>query len=135
MSKLPRHLIAEVLARQSLKPVSSRKLAREIAAYLISQHRTADLESLLRDILQYRADNGIVEVRAISAHPLNDRLRQDIRVQIQSLYPAARRIIIDEEYDEMILGSVRLELANQQFDASIRTKLNRFKQLAALGKG
>jgi F0F1-type ATP synthase delta subunit len=134
MNKIPRSRIAEVIAKRSLKPVPARKLAREIAAYLLVEHRSADLESLLRDILQYRADQGIVEVRATSAHSLNARLRSDIKAQIRELYPSAKQVIIDEELDETVLGSIRLELANQQFDASLRTKLNRFKQLTAAGK-
>jgi F0F1-type ATP synthase delta subunit len=126
--------MAEVIARRSLEHVPARTLAREIAAYLLAERRSNEVESLLRDIMQYRADHGIVEVRAVSAHRLNDSLRGEIKADIRGLYPAAKQIIIDEELDETVLGSIRLELANQQFDASLRSKLNRFKQLTVAGK-
>jgi F0F1-type ATP synthase delta subunit len=135
MSKVSRHRLANMIAARSLEPKSARQLAKEIAAYLLVERRTGELESLLRDILQYRADHGIVEVRSVSAHPLTEQLRRDIKLQIRELYPAAKQIIIDEELDETVIGSIRLELANQQFDASVRTKLNHFKQLAVAGKG
>jgi F-type H+-transporting ATPase subunit delta len=134
MSKVPRHEIADVIAKQSLQNVPSEQLAREIAAYLISQHRISELDSLVRDILQYRADHGIVEVTATSSHALNDEIRKNIRADIQELYPSAEQIIINEELDESIMGGIRLSLANQQFDASIRSKLNHFKQLTVAGK-
>ena len=134
MSKVPRHVIAEVIASRSLENVSAEVLAKETAAYLISQHRTAELDSLVRDILQYRADHGIVEVTALSSHELNDSIRKNIRADIQELYPSAKQIIINEDLDENVMGGIRLSLANQQFDASIRSKLNHFKQLTVAGK-
>lgn len=134
MSKVPRHEIADVIARRSLKNVPAKQLAKEIAAYLISQHRTAELDSLVRDILQYRADHGIVEVTAVSSHALNDTIRKSIQADIRELYPSAKKIIINEELDENVMGGIRLSLANQQFDASIRSKLNHFKQLTVAGK-
>ena len=134
MSKPPRHRIAEVVARRSLESVSARHLSQEIAAYLLDVGRSAELESLLRDILQYRADHGIVEAVATSAHPLNDAVSKDIKAQIGELYPGAKRIIIDEQLDESVVAGIRIELANQQFDASVRTKLDHFKQLTTAGK-
>lgn len=134
MSKTPRHDIADVIARRSMQQVSARQLAKEVAAYLISQHRTAELDSLVRDILQYRADHGVVEVTATSSHPLIDVIRRGIKADILELYPAAKHVIINEELDASVVGGIRLSLANQQFDASIRTKLNHFKQLTLAGK-
>jgi F0F1-type ATP synthase delta subunit len=134
MSKLPRHLIAEVIAQRSLENIPSQRLAREIAAYMMSQRRTTDIESLLRDIMQYRADHGIVEVFTTSASQLNAVIRKNIEAQVRELYPSAKQIIISEQIDDNVVGGIRVELANQQFDASIRTKLNHFKQLTAAGK-
>ena len=134
MSKLPRHQLAAVLAEKSLGRLSEKKLSEEIAAYLLSEGRTGELDSLLRDIMQYRADRGIVEVVAVSARPLSVKVRRDIEGQVRELYPAAKTIIISEELDPEVIGGVKIELANQQLDLSIRSKLNRFKQLTAVGE-
>lgn len=128
MSKVSRSQVAAIIAENSLKAVPASQLAREIAAYLLAERRTSQLESLLRDILQYRADHGIVEVQATYAHALDDEIRRNIRSQVQELYPAAKQIIISEHVDASAIGGIRLELANQQFDASVRSKLNHFKQ-------
>lgn len=132
--KTPRHQIAAALARRSLGSVNEPKFAQEIAAYLLTERRSSELDSLLRDVMQYRADNGVVEVSALSAHPLTASVRTDIEKQIRILYPAAKTVVIVAEHDASMVGGVRLELANQQLDLSVRAKLNRFKQLTAQGK-
>ena len=133
MAKLPRHQIAKVLAEQSLGRIDSKTFSEQIASYLLAERRTADLEPLMRDIMQYRADHGIVEVVAVSAHPLTDGVRRDIERQIKSQVADAKQIIIAEEIDPTIVGGIRLELPNQQLDLSIRATLNRFKQLTTAG--
>ncbi len=129
--KIPRHQVAAALAKRSLGNVNAPKFATEIAAYLLAERRTSELDSLLRDIMQYRADNGIVEVIAASAHPLTHQVNSNIEMQVRELYPSAKQIIITPEHDETAVGGVRLELANQQLDLTVRNKLNLFKQLTA----
>lgn len=129
MTKVPRHQIAAVLAERSLGRVDAKSLSDQIAAYLLQERRTAELEPLLRDIMQYRADHGIVEVIAVSAHPLSAAVRSDIERRVKSVFPDATQVIISEELQPDIVGGVRLELPNQQFDLSIRAQLSRFKQL------
>lgn len=83
--------------------------------------------------MQYRADRGIVEITAVDARPLNDSVKSDIENLIKGLFPNSKQIIISEKIDTNVIGGVRLELANQQLDLSIRSKLNRFKQLTIAG--
>lgn len=131
MSKVGRTILTKTLASRLDEP----KIATEIAAYLIAERRTAELDSLVRDLAQYRADvDGIVEVEAVSAHPLDASAKADIKAKLKSVYPAAKQIIITEQHDATVLGGVRLELANQQLDVSARAKLNRFKQLTSAGE-
>jgi F0F1-type ATP synthase delta subunit len=133
MAKIPRHQIAQVLAERSLGRVNTKAFSDQIAAYLLHERRTADVEPLLRDIMQYRADHGIVEVIAVSAHSLSASVREDIERQVRTIFPDAKQIIISEELQPEVVGGVRLELPNQQFDLSVRAKLSRFKQLTTRG--
>ncbi|HEY1064181.1 MAG TPA: F0F1 ATP synthase subunit delta [Candidatus Saccharimonadales bacterium] len=133
MAKLPRHEIAKVLAERSLGRVSAKSFSEQIAAYLLAEGRTAELEPLLRDIMQYRAEHGIVEVMAVSAHPLSADVHKDIERHVKSIFPDAKQIIVSEELQPDVVGGVRLELPNQQLDLSVRAKLNRFKQLTTAG--
>lgn len=127
--KTPRHIVASTLAQKSLGSANNDTFAKEVAAYLIAERRVSELASILRDIMQYRADHGIVEVLASSAHPLTAEIRQDIEAQTRQIYPSARQVVITHQADQTVVGGVRLEYANQQLDLSIRNKLNRFKQL------
>ena len=134
MAKLPRHDIARVLAQRSLGRVNTKQFSDHIAAYLLSERRTAELEPLLRDIMQYRADHGIVEVIAVSAHPISADVRRDVEKRVKAVFPAAKHIIVSEELQPDLVGVIRLELPILQFDLSVRAKLSRFKQLTTSGK-
>lgn len=132
--KASRIRIASTLATRTLKSGASKKLGREVAAYLLAEGRVGELDSLLRDIQADWAKAGYVEVLAASAYPLPSSTLADITSQIKKLYPAAKQITVTEVRDPEIIGGVRLSLANQQLDLSVEAKLNRFKQLTAVGK-
>lgn len=132
--KVPRYQLAAVLAERSLGSLNESAFAEEIAAYLLDQNRTGELDSLLRDIWQYRADRGIVEVIAHTTYPLTTGVRGEIEAEVKRVYPAAKKIIVTESIDANVVGGVRLEFANEQLDLSVRAKLNRFKQLTLAGK-
>jgi F-type H+-transporting ATPase subunit delta len=131
MAKQPRTRIAEVIAERTLAGGDDTTLVQEVAAYLLDQDRTDELESILRDVMQYRADHGIVEVIAHTAHPLAPETKQAVERETRRIYPAAKQIIVSEQVDPTLVGGVRLEFANQQLDLSVRSKLNLFKQLTA----
>jgi F0F1-type ATP synthase delta subunit len=133
--KQPRTRIARLLADRTLKSgADTKRLSREIAAYLLQERRTSDLSSLLRDIEYLWAERGYVEVQAYSAHPLTPEVRKDITAQAKQLYPEAAKIVVTENHDEDIIGGVKLVVANQQLDLSVQAKLNQFKQLTLAGK-
>lgn len=133
--KTPRHTIAALLGKRSLTVgLNTKQFSRSIAAYLLENGRTGELDSLLRDVMEYRAEHGVVEVVAVSARGLSPQVQTDIRAQVKRLHPDAKDIIISEVHDPSIIGGVRLELPNQQLDLSVRGKLNRFKQLTAVGE-
>jgi F0F1-type ATP synthase delta subunit len=132
--KAPRSKIAATIADKTLKDGASKEYAREIAAYLMSEGRTGELDSLLRDVLGDWAEKGYVEVLARTAHVLTDAEKAEIQTQIAALYPDADKIAVTEVHDPEVIGGVRLSLANQQLDLSVEAKLNKFKQLTAAGK-
>lgn len=131
---IPRHIVAASLAERSLGKVDSAEFAQEIAAYLLSERRTNELESLVRDIMLYRAQHGIVEVIARSAHSLTTATAKAIEARVLAARQDAQKIIISPVHDDSVVGGVKLEFANQQLDLSVQGKLNRFKQLTAVGK-
>lgn len=128
--KVPRNELVPVLAKLSTK-LPAKKFSAEVANYLLDEHRTGELDSLARDLVNYRAASGLVEVTAVSARQLNTAALKEVRQKVKQVYPAARRIIINQRLDESQIGGVRLEMPGRQLDLSLRAKLNQFKQLTA----
>lgn len=128
--KTPRTTVARVITDKLAKQ-PTKQLSREVAAYLLENGRVGELDSLLRDVQQQRANAGTVEATAVSAYPLTDKVRSDIKAQVKAVAPGAKSIIISEQLDPDMVGGVKIELVNQQLDLSIRSKLNKFKQLTA----
>lgn len=134
MNKQRRTRIAQVIANHTLKNGISKKFTTEIAAYMLSERRVSELDSVLRDVQADWAEAGHVEVIASSAHSLTSGVKADITRQVKQLYPQSKQIIVTEAHDPEIIGGVRLNLANRQLDLSVEAKLNRFKQLTAVGE-
>jgi F0F1-type ATP synthase delta subunit len=133
--KQSRTKLASLVAGQTLKSGISKRLSREVAAYLLSERRVNELDSVLRDVQADWAEAGYVEVQATSAHQLTAAVKADISRQFaKRLYPNAKRIIVTEIHDPTVIGSVRLSLADRLLDLSLQAKLNKFKQLTATGK-
>lgn len=131
MSKIPRQDVAQVLADRSLKHGTSKKLAREVAAWLLDNRRTGELDPLLRDIQADWAETGYVEALAYSAHDLAPKILADIKSRVSKIYPKAKKIIITTVYDPSVVGGVRIETADQQLDLTVQARLNKFKQLTS----
>lgn len=132
--KASRARLAQLVADQTLQNGPSKRFSREIAAYLLSEGRVNELDSLLRDIQADWAEDGHVEVIARSAYPLTATTKADIRREVKKVHPGARQIVINEIVDPEVVGGVRLNLPNRQLDLSIRSKLNSFKQSVTSGK-
>lgn len=128
-SKIRRSRIASAIADKVLAQGTSPELGREIAAFLLSERRTSELESILRDVQVDWAVAGFVEVVATSAFPLDDTTKTDIMSLVRPLYPEAEQIIITEAHDESLIGGVQISVAGQELDLSIEAKLDKFKQL------
>jgi F0F1-type ATP synthase delta subunit len=132
--KTPRHTVADFVASRTLAAnpkVSS--LSRSVAAYLLETGRTGELESLLRDVIQIRAEHAVVEVVAVSAFPLSSAVEADITREVRGRYPSAKKIIITPQLDPEVVAGVRLEFPGEQLDLSVRAQLNHFKQLTSEG--
>lgn len=131
--KTPRSQISPVLAKLMLEDrTNTQALSREIAAYLLSENRTGELDSLMRDVVAHRADEGLVEVTAVSAHELSIEVKHDIEKLVREHFKDVNEIIINQRIDPDAVGGVRLELVGQQLDLTIRNKLNRFKELTTV---
>ncbi len=131
MQTITRKQLAEVIGEKTLHIQNTDDLVARVAAYLSTEHLNIDLNSLVRDVMQYRQDRGIVEAVAVSAHPLNSTALNDIRELLKEHFPDAKTILVDQRIDESIVGGVRIELPQENLDLSVKSKLNLFKRLVA----
>ena len=133
--KVARGQIASALTAQlASSNTDSKSLASSVAAYLLEQRRTGELDSLMRDVMEARSNQGIVEVTAVSAHPLDERATADVKAEVKTLFPDAHEVIVSPRLEPALIGGIRLEFANAQLDLSLKAKLNRMRQLITYGK-
>ncbi len=123
--------LAEVIAERTLDISDSAKLAKAIAGYLIEEGRIDELDSLMRDVLDYRAKQGHVEATVVSAHPISDEVKKDVLAAIKGEYPDAGSFVMNQRIDPLVVGGLRIELANEELDLTIQAKLNTLKRLTA----
>lgn len=132
--KTPRLDIAGIIARRTLQRGIDRAETASIAAYLLEEGRTGELDSLLRDVQAAWANEGVVEVIASSAHELSSQVKQDIEAEARSIYKDAKRIIITAKLDPLVVGGVQLAFVDYHLDMSVAGELKKFKALATNGK-
>lgn len=122
MAKTTRLQLARAIS--TLMTKNEPNLASKLAAYLVTEGRIKELESLMRDVARLRHDqNGLLEITVISAHPLTSSIRDEIK----QLLPAKSQLI-HEELLPGVIGGVRLETVDTNIDLTITTRLNRLKQ-------
>lgn len=129
-----RQNMVSVLGKKTMQISDPKQLANEIASFLIDERLGDSCESIMRDVMQYRADHGLVEATAVSAYPLNAQVLSDVESIIYEQYPNASSVIINQKVDTTLIGGVRIDLPNQQLDLSTRAQLNKFKRLTGFGK-
>lgn len=129
--RVPRHILAEVIAKRTLHITDAALLAREIAAYLLTERRTAELESVLRDVMQHRLKHGVLEAEIVTAHELQDQVKTEVKQLLHRSYPTARAIHLANRQDPAVVGGLRIDMANEQLDMTVRAKLATFKRLTS----
>ncbi|MDQ3093959.1 MAG: F0F1 ATP synthase subunit delta [bacterium] len=128
MQDVPRSELAKVIAEKTLN-VPKEQIVSSLAKFLTEQHQNINLDDLLRDVMHYRLDYGIVEATAVSAHELSEADMLDIKKILKTEYPDAKQVIINQKIDISLVGGLKLELPRETLDLSVRAKLNKFKQL------
>lgn len=96
---------------------------------IIKQGRSEAIGAIATDFLrQYREKKGIKTAEVISASPLDKKQTESIVEKAKALLPEGTKIEVKNKVDPSIIGGFVLRLDDQQFDASIKTKLNNIKK-------
>ena len=127
MSK--RSNLAEYIVASVEDNMNSKKLAKNVAEYLLDTRKASELESVLRDVVNLRAAKGFVEVDAYSTHKLSDSAIKDIKTTVKNHYDNTKTVVVNNLIDEDLVGGVKLYIGSDRLDLSIKNKLNKFREL------
>lgn len=122
MKKLTNKQIATFIDERLESGVSMAELSNQLAAYLISERRARDLDSILRALGNLREKRGQVEITATTARSLPDSIKNDV-VQLFK----AKDAVFHENIDAKLIGGARFETQNRRLDLSLAHKLNQLK--------
>jgi F-type H+-transporting ATPase subunit delta len=102
------------------------EVMRELAAYLVTERRTRELDLIVRDIEEMLADSGVIVADVASARPLSEAMKAEVTAML-----GATSVQLRESVDEALLGGIRIDTPGKRFDGTIRHKLTalRAKQL------
>ena len=123
--------LARYIAEQ--RSVDSKRLAKEVAAYLLTTKQIGQLESLLRDVKAVREADGILEAEVVSAHPLDAASLKQVEAVLKAHKKSVKKVHITATEDPSVVGGLNIRLAHEQLNMTIRAKLDTFKRLTTKG--
>lgn len=126
-----RNDLAHYIAEQH--ELGGKKLAQEVAAYLLTTKQVGQLESLLRDVMAVREERGIIEAEVISAHPINTTALDQVKAVLKAHKQGAKKIHVETTEDPDVIGGLTIRLAHEQLNMTVRAKLDTFKRLTTKG--
>lgn len=121
--------LAEYIVNNLADNVSSKKLAKNVAEYLLENKKVSDLESVMRDVVNLRTTKGFVEVDAYSAYKLSDKALSEIRSIVKKHFANVKQVVVNNLIDKDLVGGVKLYIGSDRLDLSIKNKLNKFREL------
>lgn len=122
MAKATNKQLADVVYQQ-LQKYPADSVAKNVAQFLVSEKRTADLPKIMREVASLRLQKeGIEEVQMTSAFPLDKALQKQILNEIN-----ISKCIVNETIDKDVIGGVRIESNDTVFDLSVRSRLQKLK--------
>lgn len=120
--RISRRKITVYIADKFAKGGDKTKLINELAAFLIDNKRTNELDLILRDIEYQLLRRGIVLARVTSAFELAAETRAEITKMIKD-NTHATIIELQQFIEPTLLGGVRLDLPGMQLDNTISRRL------------
>lgn len=124
MAKLSRRKLAINAAARIASGETNKSVLRDIAAYLIDSRRTSEATLVVRDIEAMLMDTGTAIGTVTSARPLSKTSLTNVEAYVKTHDPRIKRVVLQEQIDEGLIGGIKLELPGSQLDASVKAKLD-----------
>lgn len=102
--------------------------------YVVNFLKVLCQEGLLRDLhttqrayrTRYNADNGIVEVRAVSAIALSEHNQRRLCEKLAAM--TGKKIALTTRVDPTVLGGLRLDLDDMRLDGTVQHRLEALRK-------
>lgn len=121
MAGLSRRKLATFAAAKLL--AGDKTVVKEIAAYLIDEGRTGEVDLIVRDIETELGRHGVVVAEVISAHELADATLGVIKDYVAS-ETGAKDIRLRTDIDEDLIGGFKLKLPDGELDETVAKRLS-----------
>jgi F-type H+-transporting ATPase subunit delta len=122
VAKPTKRQIAEAVFALSGK-ASQAKLAKVLAAYLVAERRSGELDAIMRELKTIRErTNGTQEVTITTAFPATDKVKKQLKGLLSN-----DKVIMNEVIDKNVIGGVRMEANDYYLDLTVRNRLNKLK--------
>jgi F0F1-type ATP synthase delta subunit len=125
MARATRQEISQAVLAMLQSGESTDAVASSLAGYLVSERRTRELDTLMRDIegIRYASDD-VLEATVVSARELNSSINQTIKDLLQ-----AKQVHLHHRLSPSVVGGVRVHALDRQLDLTIEAKLKRLKNI------
>ncbi len=129
MSKLSRRSLARYAAEQLLDGKSAKSVASQLAAAMVENGQSDNVDYLLSDVAAELEKQGALSVSKVtSATPLTNQLRRDLSAKLKKA-TAVKAVVLDEQVDKSLIGGLRVETSDRVWDTSLRRKLQQLKEV------
>ncbi len=120
---ISRRQLADYVIDRLLTQRARDQLSKNVAAALIATKNKKETELLMDDIARELENRGLIaHVKVTTATPLTDKLRRQLKAQLQKA-ASVKNVILEEEIDKAIIGGIRIETANHTWDKTIARRL------------
>ncbi len=121
------------LSRQKLATYAADQLLagndivlQQLAAYLLEQQRTHEVDLLVRDIESQLARRGELVARAATAHPIDVR---ELKATLTSL-TGAKNVHVELALDPSLIAGIKIDLPDSSMDTTVKRKLTALRSKA-----
>ncbi|MDB5162163.1 MAG: atpH [Candidatus Saccharibacteria bacterium] len=123
--KLSRRSLALYVADQILTD-NARTVVKQLAAYLVENRRTKELELIVRDVDYFLSQRGIITATITSAFDLSVETKKAITAFITNKTKASS-VIVGTTIDPSVIGGVKINLPGYEFDQTVAHQLTVLK--------
>jgi ATP synthase F1 delta subunit len=106
------------------KTMANARVAQKLAAYLVNNHRSSELDAIMREVQLLREKTtGTAEVTLTSANKLNET---DVKNLIKII--DVDKSVVNRVIDQEMVGGVRIEASGKLLDLTVRNRLDQLKK-------